>query len=158
MKIGVVHGDAHSLAGWQFDGGELDKPANQSQIAAAFHEADVNIFASSHTCLPVFRQFKLARGHGVVANNGAAGLPNFRGQCAGLLTRISLHASPHTPLYGLELREVRIDAVPIKYDHAAWQHHFLATWPVGSDAHTSYFGRITNGPEYSQSQAQPRFR
>lgn len=158
MKIGVVHGDADSLAGWQFDGSELDKADNHSQIVAAFSEAEVDIFASSHTCLPVLQQFKLARGHGVVANNGAAGLPNFRGQSAGLLTRISLHTSPHVPLYGMKLNEIRIDALPIEYDQTAWQKHFLSGWPFGSDAHTSYFGRIVNGPDYSQSRAQPLFR
>ncbi len=156
MKIGVVHGDANSLAGWQFDGSELDKADNQSQIMAAFSEAEVDIFASSHTCLPVLRQFKLARGDGVVANNGAAGLPNFRGQCAGLLTRISVHASPHVPLYGMKLNEIRIDALPIEYDQADWQHLFLSSWPVGTDAHTSYFGRIANGPDYVQSQAHTK--
>lgn len=158
MKVGVVHGDANSLAGWQFDAGELDRLESQNQIAATFNEAEVDIFASSHTCLPVFRQFKLARGHGVVANNGAAGLPNFRGQRAGLLTRISVHDSPYVPLYGIELNEIRIDAVPIEYDQAAWNKHFLSGWPVGSDAHTSYFRRISNGPDYGLSQAQPRLR
>lgn len=157
MKIGVVHGDANSLAGWKFDGSELDNADNHSQIMAAFSEAEVDIFASSHTCLPVLRQFKLARGDGVVANNGAAGLPNFRGQSAGLLTRISVQASPHVPLYGMKLKEIFIDALPIEYDKAEWQHLFLSSWPAGSDAHTSYFGRVANGPEYIQSQAQPRF-
>lgn len=158
LKVGVVHGDANSLAGWQFDAGELDRPENQRQIAASFNEAEVDVFASSHTCLPVFRQFQLAHGYGVVANNGAAGLPNFRDQCAGLLTRISVHTSPHVPLYGLEMNEIHIDAVPIEYDQTAWQKHFLSSWPVGSDAHTSYFGRIAIGPDYRLSQAQPRFR
>lgn len=154
MKIGVVHGDANSLAGWQFDGGELDKPENQSAITRSFHDADVDIFASSHTCLPALRQFSLAHRTGVIVNNGAAGLPNFRGERSGLLTRVSLYASPHVPLYGMELNEIRIDALPITYDYAAWQHHFLSNWPVGSDAYTSYFWRIANGPEYMQSQAQ----
>lgn len=158
VKVGVVHGDANSLAGWQFDAGELDRTENRNQIAATFNEAEVDVFASSHTCLPVFRQFQLAHGHGVVANNGAAGLPNFLGQCAGLLTRISVHTSPHVPLYGLEMNEIRIDALPIEYDQTAWQHYFLSNWPVGSDAHISYFARIAKGPDYRPSQAQPHFR
>lgn len=143
IRIGMVHGDADSLAGWQFDGAELDQPAHQRLIAAAFNAAEVDIFASSHTCLPALRQFSLSDGQGVVVNNGAAGLPNFRGRRSGLLTRISRHASVQAPLYGLALGEVRIDALPMDYDGAAWQRHFLALWPPGSDAHTSYFGRIT---------------
>lgn len=153
IRIGVVHGDADSLAGWQFDGAELDQPANQRQIAAAFNAAEVDIFASSHTCLPALRDFSLRDRPGVVVNNGAAGLPNFRGRRSGLLTRISRQASPHAPLYGSQLGEVRIDALPIDHDGAAWQRHFLSLWPPGSDAHTSYFGRITEGPPYLLSQA-----
>ena len=158
IRIGVVHGDADSLAGWQFDGAELDQPAHQRQIVAAFNAAEVDIFASSHTCLPALRHFSLSDGPGVVVNNGAAGLPNFRGRRSGLLTRISRYASPHAPLYGSQLGEVRIDALPIDYDGAAWQRHFLSLWPVGSDAHSSYFGRITDGPQYVLSQAHPDSR
>lgn len=154
MTVGVVHGDADSLAGWMFDAAEMGKPENQHRISRMFFEAQVNIFASSHTCLPALRRFELAQGgHGIVINNGAAGMPNFRDQPGGLLTRISVHPSPHPPLYGAELGGVFIDSLKIEYDSALWQKAFLANWPLGSDAHASYFSRIDHGPDYALAQA-----
>lgn len=153
MKIGVVHGDADSLAGWLFDTTKLGESESENKIAAAFGEANVDIFAGAHTCLPALRRFTLTQGQGIVANNGAAGMPNFRGVRSGLLTRISVHASPHKPLYGDRLGHIFIDALPIEYDDARWRAHFLSNWPAGSDAHTSYFARIADGPEYSMTEA-----
>src|SRR5262249_36154 len=121
-------------------------------------EADVDVFASSHTCLPALRRFKLRRGkEGIIANNGASGMPNFHGLQSGLLTRISTHPSPHASLYGTKLDQIHVDALPIQYGQPLWLRNFLANWPVGSDAHTSYFARIANGPEYTVQQALHRF-
>ncbi|NCN98134.1 MAG: hypothetical protein GW928_12025 [Rhodoferax sp.] len=152
--IGVVHGDAESLAGWMFDAATMGEPENQVKISSLFARSRVDIFASSHTCLPVLRRFKLSAGRcGFVVNNGAAGMPNFRDQPSGLLTRISVHASPHSRLYGVELDGVLIDSLQIDYDCGLWQKNFLANWPVGSDAHHSYFSRIVVGADYTLAQA-----
>lgn len=43
--------------------------------AAAFAEASVDVFASTHTCLPALCRFD--GDEKVVINNGAAGMPNF---------------------------------------------------------------------------------
>ena len=51
----------------------LDDPANAARIERSFAEARVDVFASSHTCLPALRRFD----RGLVINNGAAGMPNF---------------------------------------------------------------------------------
>jgi hypothetical protein len=48
---------------------------------------------------------------------------------------------------------VFVDALAIEVDIAAWQRHFLAQWPPGSDAHASYFERIVRGPAYHPGQA-----
>ena len=40
------------------------------------------------------------------------------------------------------------DALAVEIDAAAWQRQFLRLWPAGSDAHASYFDRITRGPAY----------
>ena len=80
--IGIVHGDAWSLAGWRFAQERLD---DGRRIERAFDAADVSVFASSHTCLPVTYRVPA----GVIANNGAAGMPNFRGTRFGLVTRIA---------------------------------------------------------------------
>jgi hypothetical protein len=132
----------------------MAKPENQDRIVSMFGQSKVNIFASTHTCVPALSRFKLAQGrNGVVINNGAAGMPNFQDKSGGLLTRISMHPSPHPPLYGEELGGVFIDSLQIEYDHAQWRKCFLANWPPGSDAHHSYFSRIEQGPCYKLSQA-----
>lgn len=150
LRIGVVHGDADSLAGWRFDAARLDDPAERDWQAAAFAAADVDMFASSHTCLPAMRRC----GHrGLIANNGAAGMPNFRGELCGLLTRIGLQGSPHASLHGQRQIGVHVDALAIRYDLAAWRKRFLANWPPDSPAWLSYFGRIVDGPDYTPRQA-----
>lgn len=152
-SVAVVHGDADSLAGWLFDASEIDKPGNQPRLQQIFAEAQVDIFASTHTCLPVLRRFSLPQGQGVVINNGAAGIPNFQGQTSGLLTRISVLPSPHAALYGVETGGVFVDTRAINYDQTQWRQNFLANWPEGTDAHTSYFSRIETGPAYTVAQA-----
>jgi len=148
--IGVVHGDADSLAGWRFDASSLRNPENTSALVADFDGAGVNIFASSHTCLPACARLDDRR---LVINNGAAGMPNFSGTPHGVITRISTHPAPVTPLYGSEVAGVFVDALALSFDTDAWLTHFVSAWPPGSDAHQSYFDRMIDGPDYTPSQA-----
>ena len=151
LTIGIVHGDADSLAGWGF-GEEAIAP---TVVARMFDVAAVRVFASSHTCLPVAQVFEVARGASVLINNGAAGMPNFAGTRHGVLSRISTHPAPAGlgVLYGTVVEGVHIDAVPINYDHAAWLAHFDAVWPAGSAAALSYRERIMRGPAYLAAKA-----
>jgi len=144
VDVGVVHGDAESLAGWRFDTSLPNGIVKGDWLHNAFEQADVDVFASTHTCLPVLRHYGLPTNK-VVINNGAAGMPNFAQTRYGLLTRISIHPSPHIPLYGVALRDVYIDALSINYDNKDWLQMFLANWPVNSPAWTSYYSRINNG-------------
>ena len=148
LRIGIVHGDAESLAGWRFAQHSLDAPETLPWLDAAHAAAGVDIFASSHTCLPVLRKFGLAHGTLVVINNGAAGLPNFTNSHFGLFTRISTCPSPFNPVFGARRDAVHIDALPIHYDHDRWMDVFLSDWPPGSPAHDSYYQRIVAGPDY----------
>ncbi|MBK7649359.1 MAG: hypothetical protein IPJ12_19890 [Betaproteobacteria bacterium] len=150
QRVAVVHGDADSLAGWRFDAAALSDPQHQPWLVEAFHRADVDIFASTHTCLPALRRFS----PGLIANNGAAGMPNFSEQRYGLLTRISTRPPGEDALYGEVQNGVHIHALPIRYDHTDWVERFLANWPEGSDAWLSYFKRIEHGPDY----LRPRIR
>ena len=154
-RIGIVHGDAASLAGWGFARDRLDDPGHRRWIASAFREARVDVFASSHTCLPALRRFETAQGARVVANNGAAGMPNFAGTRFGLLTRISTRPLA-AALHGLEVAGVHVQAVPIDYDAECWRLRFLAQWPAGSAAHASYFRRIVEGPRLALAEGAPR--
>ncbi|MBL8450583.1 MAG: hypothetical protein JNM32_11790 [Dechloromonas sp.] len=147
LRVGVVHGDANALAGWRFDVDALLATEHQDWLASAFVDADVDVFASSHTCLPAMRCFDFG-GVRLVANNGAAGMPNILGSRFGIVTRISPRPSPVRPLYGHQWNGHFVDALPLDYDHLQWKAHFLANWPPGSPAYVSYFERIVLGPNY----------
>ena len=148
-RVGVVHGDAESLAGWGFAQEALSSTSGLAAARASFDAANVAVFASSHTCLPVLQAFGEGR---ALINNGAAGMPNFRGTTFGLASRISTFTSKRA-LYRVRLANIVLEAVPLEYDADAWQRLFLAQWPSGSEAHASYFARITNGPRYEITQA-----
>jgi len=156
-RVGIVHGDAASLAGWGFAHDHLDRPAHARWIESAFREARVDLFASSHTCLPALRRFDFGAGARLVANNGAAGMPNFASTGFGLLTRIGLSpAAPGSSVLGTRLGALHIDEIAIRFDAARWRQRFLASWPPGSPAHASYFGRITRGPRFAVEGARER--
>jgi hypothetical protein len=154
LKVGIVHGDATALAGWRFAHDALDNPGQQPWLADIYRAARVDVFASTHTCLAALRDFDLPGGRLTVINNGAAGMPNFFGSQAGLLSRIATTPSPHAALYGLARDGVHIDAMPIDYDTRAFLDRFLARWPQHSPAHASYFKRIVEGPDYSVAAAR----
>jgi hypothetical protein len=154
VRAAIVHGDARSLAGWDFAQEALADPAHRAQVAQQFAAANARIFASSHTCLPVALEFATPRGKCALINNGAAGMPNFLGTRHGVITRIATRPARHVePLYALRVGAVRIEALPLHYHHARWQQEFLANWPPGSPAHTSYYQRIRQGPAYHPAQA-----
>ena len=144
IRIGIVHGDADSLAGWGFSQEALSTSGGMSAASRWFGIAGVKVFASSHTCLPVLRSID----GGIVVNNGAAGMPNFRGTGYGLATRISVRPYADA-LYGARTGGVHVDTVAIPFDAKAWQAAFLEQWPEGSDAHASYWSRILGGPRYT---------
>jgi hypothetical protein len=147
--IGIVHGDAASLAGWGFSQEALATPGGSAAAAAAFAEAGVEIFASTHTCLPVLQRFDSGA---LLVNNGAAGMPNFRDLPFGVVTRIAL-ARRGDALYSARCGEVFVEAIPLAYDQGAWLQRFVAQWPPGSDAYSSYWERIVSGPRYELGQA-----
>ena len=166
-RIGVVHGDAESLAGWSFAAERLsplrkscsgDAPTTQltpiDAIERIFREANVHAFASTHTCLAHARDFMVDGEPRLIINNGAAGLPNFAATRFGILTRISVDPTvPGESLYGVAQNGVRFDALPVRYDHEAWLRTFLRNWPPGSPAHIAYFDRIMNGPDFEPGDA-----
>jgi hypothetical protein len=148
-RVAVVHGDAESLAGWNFSQEVLGTSDGYDAARRAFDASGVDVFASSHTCLPVLQRFP---SRCALINNGAAGMPNFKGEIFGLATRIALSPGKES-LYAVRLGELFVEAVPLRYDVAAWERRFLQQWPAGSDAHVSYYSRIANGPPYSRAQA-----
>jgi hypothetical protein len=156
LRVGIVHGDAWSLAGWRFAHDALHGDADQERLARAFEQAAVDGFASTHTCLPALK----ALSQGFVVNNGAAGMGNFAGDPAGVITRISTRAAPAAVqplrLYGLHERGVWIDALRVPFDTTTWLARFDAIWPAGSAAAVSYRERLANGAAFSVEQALGR--
>src|SRR5882672_6666895 len=150
LRVGIVHGDAESLAGWQFSQEALhERPGRARALLAA---AGIDVFACTHTCLPVMQQFTGPRGTTLVVNNGAAGMPNFRDTRFGLATRIASAPSMQA-LYGTRLGKWVVEAVPVRYDDEAWIARFDRLWPAGSPASLSYRKRIASGPDYEVEQA-----
>jgi hypothetical protein len=151
-RVGVVHGDADSLAGWRFSRTELAATVTDFAVADwlddAFAQAQVEVFASSHTCEPVLHQRPHLSRANVVINNGAAGMPNFMGQLSGVITRISLTPFQTSTLPGVnviervEIHGVEVAAISVPYDHEHWRKRFLDNWPEGSEAYISYYARI----------------
>ena len=151
LRIGIVHGDADSLAGWSFGEEAIDP----THLAHLFERAGVRAFASSHTCLPVGETYATGLGLCALFNNGAAGMPNFTSTQYGLITRISTTAAPAAlgSLYGVQIEGTHLDCVPLHYDHPAWLACFDEVWPAGSPASLSYRQRIVSGPRYGVGQA-----
>lgn len=148
QRVGLVHGDAESLAGWGFDPDTMNDASHQATMARWFEQAEVDVFASSHTCAAGLKSLSVKGRERVVINNGSAGMPCFSGQTFGVISRIAVTPSPgylHR-LYGEVSRDLHIDAIAVPFDIAAWQASFLAMWPPGSDAHLSYWSRIQQGP------------
>lgn len=153
LRIGIVHGDAASLAGWRFARDNLDAAAARNWLTDVRRASRIDVFASTHTCLAALRDIALRAGRLTVANNGAAGMPNFASSTFGVITRIAQGRLPHRSLYGIARDGVHIDALAVHYDKAAFLKRFLTRWPDGSPAHRSYFGRIANGPDYPMANA-----
>jgi hypothetical protein len=155
LRIGLVHGDAQSLAGWGFAQEHLSQASHREQVREWFSRANVDAFASTHTCLPVFQRLRCAdpSAHRWVFNNGAAGMPNFAGDTAGLVTRFSTRPlAGGLSRAGVTHAGIFVDALAVEVDAAEAQRRFLAQWPLGSDAHASYFSRIVDGPSYRLDQ------
>lgn len=148
----IVHGDAQSLAGWDYAQERLADPAQRERVAAHFAAAQARIIASSHTCLPVMLGVATPSGTCLLANNGAAGMPNFRGTRHGVVTRISVEPAPRA-LYGSRVGTLHVDAVAVHYDAARFDNDFIRNWPPGSPGHASYHRRIASGPVYTLAEA-----
>lgn len=116
LRVGIAHGDAESLAGWHFSQEALQQESGLASAMLA--AAGVDIFACTHTCLPVTQAFDTPRGRSLIANNGAAGMPNFRGTRFGLATRIAFEPSGEA-LCRTRLGAVVVESIPVHYDHDA---------------------------------------
>lgn len=146
-RVAILHGDAESLAGWSFSHEALSDAVDPARLVRYFDEADVRVFACTHTCLPVVK--RVTHGDGVIVNNGSAGMPNLRGTHYGLVTRIGTHPAKGASAFGLRTGGVYLDLLQVNYDQTRWVHAFEKNWPSRSPAYLSYFDRITRGPTFT---------
>lgn len=148
LRVALVHGDAWSLAGWNFAHDALHDPARARELQSAFELGALDGFACSHTCAPALKRL----GERFVVNNGAAGMANFANTTYGVVSRISTRPLPKplapARLYGLHERGVWVDALKVEFDLEAWLARFDVIWPAGSPAGLSYRARIERGPRY----------
>ncbi len=159
-RIAIVHGDAWALAGWGFAHDELHGSDEHERLRSAFEHAAVDGFASSHTCLPALKTLDTPLGERFVINNGAAGMPNFRGTRYGLITRVATVPVPGAlsseRIYGADIADLYVDALAVRFNADAWQRQFDSIWPRGSAAAISYRRRIVDGPDFSIANALGR--
>ena len=140
-KVGITHGDEHMVGGWNCSREELSESERQRKLDAFLAENDLDVLATTHTCSAA----AIALAHGLVINNGAAGLPNFAGQHFGLVIRIA--ETPHPDaLFGAQRNGLFVEAVPLRYDQDSFVKWFDELWPEGSPAEISYRRRIVSGP------------
>jgi hypothetical protein len=158
LRVGVVHGDDRSLAGWRLAQDMLEDSRHDG-LDDSFESARIDLLAASHTCLPVASTFE-SRVSGrplAVINNGAAGMANFSGTTHGVVTRIAARgsAAPHglRVLYSAALGDCDVQAVALDFDAVRWLERFDASWPAGSPAERSYRSRIVGGPAYAPAAA-----
>jgi hypothetical protein len=141
--VAIVHGDAHSLAGWAFSHEAMQTDTGRDAAAQACTAAGVRAFASSHTCMPVLQG--LGQGRWLV-NNGAAGMPNAPADLRGLCTRIATTPPPAPAVHQQRDGDWHVSLQAVAYDTARWWQRFAAQWPAGSAAHRAYARRIQHGP------------
>lgn len=147
-KVGITHGDEKLIGGWGCSRDSLQDPLRQDELSQFMDRNGIGVFATTHTCAAVGIELE----HGLMINNGAAGLPNFEGQRFGILTRIAATPAGES-VFGARRGDLYVDAVPVRYDHDAYLAWFDELWARLSPAAISYRGRIVNGDAARISEA-----
>lgn len=154
LAVGVLHGDPDSVAGWGLALETIPSPGTCTDtVGTWFAEADVDVFACTHTCVAYMQDFAVDDRRCLVMNNGSAGMPNFRGDLRGLISRISVEPSPLPAVYGITLRGVHCDALAVAWPTDEWQTWFETRWPAQSPAERSYGARIREGAVHDVKRA-----
>ncbi len=155
-RVGIVHGDPDTLAGWGLAIEHVAGPepaTGAARVGEWAGRADVEAFACSHTCLP----WAGCLDGVAVINNGSAGMPDFRGRIDEVLvTRIAPRTDPAPDAAYAEVAGgLRLEAIPVAIDGPAWRRRFARNWPPGSPARGSYEQRLHAGPNHSPADARP---
>ena len=139
-KIAITHGDEKSMSGWGCSNENLKLVSRKKELDNWFKENDIDILATTHTCLAVVYD----NGRNIVINNGAAGMANIKGETFGLFTRIAKNS--HKKAIYSEYRDgLYVELVKVDFDIEKFKLWFEKVWPDDSPASISYKNRIING-------------
>lgn len=138
QRVAITHGDERMLGGWNCSRESLSLQKRRRELASWMRSVDIDVLATTHTCAPAACAWE----DGAVINNGASGMPNFRGSLYGIVSRISV--SPHEDaLYRANVGSLFIEALPLCYDTLEFLRWFDDLWPTGTPAACSYRKRIS---------------
>ena len=110
----------------------------------------VDVFASSHTCLPALRAFDFGHGRGGGRQQRRGGHAELRRRA---LRRDHAHLgapAPGTPCTARGWPAFSSTRSPCATTRPPGRARFIASWPAGSAAHDSYFRRIAHGPGFAR--------
>lgn len=142
LTVAITHGDEKSMAGWGCDRKSMKRRGRREELGAWLRANDVDILATTHTCLPAITTI----GTSVVVNNGSAGMANVRGETFGLISRMG--RMPHKDaVVSRKVKDLYVELVKVDFDGDAFLRHFDARWPKASPAHISYRDRIVGGTD-----------
>ena len=147
-RVGITHGDESSVSGWGCSVENLQNPARKTKLDQFFSERNVDILSTTHTCAAA----ALALPHGVVINNGSAGLPEYKDKLFGLVNRVAKTPHPDA-VYRAKVKGVFVEAVPVRYDQGAFISWFDSVWELDSPAAQSYRPRAIAGPDTTYDDA-----
>lgn len=147
-RVGITHGDEQSVSGWGCSVENLQDPARKAELDQFFFERSIDVLSTTHTCAAA----ALALSHGVVINNGSAGLPEYKGKLFGLVNRVAKTPHPDA-VYRAKVKGVFVEAVPVRYDQDAFITWFDSVWELDSPAAQSYRPRAIAGPDTTYDDA-----
>lgn len=147
INVGITHGDEKLIGGWECSREEMRTKARQEELNNFLITNNIDVFATTHTCATAAIRLQ----NGYVINNGAAGLPNFKGNNYGLCVRVSCanNPSPSTlasqVIFDTRIKDAVVQAVSLPWNTDEYLNWFDALWEAGSPAEISYRGRIKSG-------------
>jgi hypothetical protein len=139
-RVGITHGDEKLIGGWDCSRESMAAPKRQQELDAFLIKNNLDAFVTTHTCASAAVNLP----HGYIINNGAAGLPNYKGHDFGLVIRLAKTPAKEA-IFGECIDGLWVQAVPLRYDSEAFLEWFDALWPAGSPAEISYRSRIVGG-------------
>lgn len=139
-NIAITHGDEKSMSGWECSYDNLQNKKRQKELDSWFEKNNIDIMATTHTCLPVVYN----NGKNIVVNNGASGMANIINTTYGLVTRIAKTSSP-LAIISEKIGNVYIELIKIEFDINKFLEWFESVWDNDSPASISYKNRIING-------------